>query len=133
MSVISLPIQVANIANDVNLLLASGSTGDHGLTLAMQLLKELQSYTKFAELIGPTSISSFQKDFTCLNALNTSVELTDDYHVFTFMLATSKNNILKELYERVSRAMQMVHTSNGRKRQPLTTVAQEWYYEHYRC
>ena len=103
-----------------------GISGGHGLVLAMHLLKELQSYSKFNELIGPTSVTSFQKDFTCLTSLDTTVQLSDDYHCFSFLLSPGKNNVLKELYDHVNRAMQMVHTSNGRRRQPLNTVAQEW-------
>lgn len=110
----------------MNVLLTKGFTRGNGLVLAMHLLKELESYSRFNELIGPSSITSFQKDFTCLNELNTSFHLSDEYHCFAFLLPSGKNNILRELYERVNRAMQMVHTSNGRRRQPLATVAQEW-------
>ena len=110
----------------MNVLLTKGVSGGHGLVLAMHLLKELKNYNKFDELIGPSSIMSFQKDFTCLSSLDATVQLPDDFHCFTFLLSAGKNNILRELYERVNRTMLMVHTSNGKRRQPLATVAQEW-------
>ena len=125
---ISFLLQIATIVADINLLLddeslCGGDVGGHGLALALHLLKEVQSFKKFSELLGP---NSFCKDFNSLVRLSTSVELIEEEHLLPFLVSTGKGNMLKDLYERVGRAMNTVHSSGGRKTAPLLSLAEEW-------
>ena len=99
--------------------------GGYGLTLSMHLLKELKSYVQFSELLGPR-YKSYTKDFTCLSPVNIGVQQLEECHLFPFLVAMGKGNILKDLYERVSRAMFTAHTSQGKKTGPLASAAEEW-------
>lgn len=103
--------------------MGGGDVGGHGLALSLHLLKELHSFKKFTELLGP---NSFCKDFNCLVRLSTAIELPEEEHLFPFLVYMGKGNLLRDLYERVGRAMHTVHTSGGRKTAPLTSLAQEW-------
>lgn len=103
--------------------LGGGDFGGHGLALSLHLLKEVQSFKKFAELLGP---NSFCKDFNALVRLSTSVELPEEEHLFPFLVSVGRGNMLKDLYDRVGRAMNTVHSSGGRKTTPLTSLADEW-------
>ena len=114
--------------SDINHLLddesfGGGDIGGHGLALSLCLLKELSSYKSFTDLLGP---NSFCKDFNVLVQLSTKIELPEEEHLFPFLVSVGKGNVLKDLYDRVGRAMLTVHNSGGRKLAPLTSVAQEW-------
>lgn len=100
-----------------------GDIGGHGLALSLSLLKELSSYKKFTELLGP---NSFCKDFNVLVRISTSIELPEEEHLFPFLVSVGKGNILKDLYDRVGKAMNTAHTSAGRKVSSLVSIAQEW-------
>lgn len=104
-------------------LLGGGDMGGHGLVLSLSLLKELSSFRRFVEILGP---NSFCKDFNVLVRLSTSIELPEEEHLFPFLVSVGKGNSLKDLYDRVGRAMLTAHTSGGRKVAPLVTLAQEW-------
>lgn len=103
--------------------MGGGDAGGHGLALSLHLLKDLHSFKKFTELLGP---NSFCKEVNCLVRLSTAIELPEEEHLFPFLVLVGKGNLLKDLYERVGRAMHTVHTSGGRKTAPLTYMAQEW-------
>ena len=117
---------------DINHLLDDQSMGGgYGLTLSMHLLRELKSYVQFSELLGPR-FASYTKDFTCLTAVTIDVKQLEESYLFPFLLAMGKGNILKDLYERVSRAMLMAHTTQGKKMGPLTSAAEEWWVNEWR-
>ena len=91
--------------------------------LVYHLLKELRSFSKFSEMFGS---NSYLKDFNCLVSLNVSMEFQEEAYLFPFLTTMGKGNTLKDLYDKVGRAMTTASASGGRKIQPLTSVAHEW-------
>lgn len=121
--------QIAAIITDINLLLddrtlGGGDSGGHGIALALNLLKELGSVTKFAKFLSPESVN---RDFSCLDHLSSKIDIPTEHHLFPFLFYVSKGNPLKDLYVNVGQAMLRVHTSAGKKPQPLLALANEWY------
>ena len=126
--VLLLLLQIASIITDINLLLndrtlGGGDNGGHGIALAMNLLKDLQSVSKFTEFLKPDSSN---KDFSCLVSLSTRMDMPEEHHLFPFLFYVSKGNVLKDLYVNVGQAMLKVHSSAGRKAQPLLSIANDW-------
>jgi hypothetical protein len=120
---------VASIVSDINYLLddvslGGGDCGGHSLVLALHLLKEMRSFTKFNDLLGP---NSHCKDFTSIQRLSSSsIDIPNEDSMFPFFIITGKGNLLKELYDKVGRAMLTAHTSSGRKLNPLISLSNEW-------
>lgn len=119
-------IKVSTIVHDINQLLCNKCLEEvYGMTLSMHLLKELKSYGRFSELLS-AKYSSYHKDFTCLSTVSVDIQQLEECHLFPFLVAFGKGNILKDLYERVSRAMLTAHTSQNKKIGPLISVTEDW-------
>ena len=119
-------LQVTTIVPDINHLLNDQTMGGgYGLTLSMLLLKETKSYSLFSELLG-AKYESYHRDFDCLSAVTLDMQLMEECYLFPFLVNVGKGSILKDLYERVHRAMMTAHASQGKKTGPLTSVAEEW-------
>ena len=119
-------LQVTTIVPDINHFLNDQTMGGgYGLTLSMHLLRELKSYTLFSDLLGP-KYESYHKDFDCLSAVTIDMQMLEECHLVPFLVNVGKGSILKDLYERVARAMMTAHASQGKKTGPLTSAADEW-------
>ena len=89
----------------------------------MNLLKEHGSVSKFTNFLKPESMN---KDFSCLVNLSSKIDVPEEHHLFPFLFYVSKGNVLKDLYVNVGQAMLKVHSSAGKKSQPLLSLANEW-------